>query len=140
MKHRFTFPKKEHLYGKSAVENIYEQGKSFVVFPMRVVYCSVPKGEVPIRCMVVSPKKKLRHAVDRNRAKRLMREAYRRNKITLQDIVAQQDFQLHVSFVYMDTAVMTFSQIEKKMIAALNKLTEKVVQGLNRQTNTEEQL
>ena len=38
--------RKERLRGKSAIDNLFSKGKSFVVFPLRAVYTTVPAKEV----------------------------------------------------------------------------------------------
>ena len=84
-----TFPKKEHLYGEKVIENLHTTGSSFLVYPLRVVYLNVsqPDEQIPVRVMIGVSKKKFKKAVDRNRAKRLMREAYRLNKSSLVSII-----------------------------------------------------
>lgn len=134
MEHKFAFPKKEHLYGKNAIDNLHKYGRSFVSFPMRVIYTMAPKTNVAVRCMMVAPKKKLRHAVCRVRARRLMREAYRKNKTPLVEALATKDFQLHISFIYMENSLQTYDFIEKKMISAIKKLTSMVEQDKIKQT------
>ena len=37
--------RKERLRGKSAIDNLFSKGKSFVVFPLRAVYTTVPAKE-----------------------------------------------------------------------------------------------
>lgn len=49
-----------------------------MAFPLRAVWrWEEAMSGAPFRVLVVAPKRRLRHAVDRNRAKRQMREALR---------------------------------------------------------------
>ena len=54
-------------------------------FPLRVVYVNKERaqGEVPVQILISVPKKRFKHAVDRNRVKRQVREAYRLHKQVL---------------------------------------------------------
>lgn len=85
-----TFPKKEHLRGDVRISSVMRTGKAFLVYPIKVVYspdvederhahCQITKIP-PVRLMVAAPKRRLRHAVDRNLVKRRLREAYRTAK------------------------------------------------------------
>ena len=128
-KPRNTFPKAEHLFGKTATENLFARGTAFVAYPVRVVFLAVPKekdSDVPARLMVSAPKKRFKHAVDRNRLKRLMREAYRINKAPLFAALEGKDYQLHFSFNYIADKVEDFRFVEKKVRVALDKLIKKL--------------
>ncbi|MCQ2208380.1 MAG: ribonuclease P protein component [Paludibacteraceae bacterium] len=122
---RNTFPKEEHLYGQTAVDMLFRKGKSFLAFPVKVTYL-VTTDELPVRCMVVAPKKKFKHAVDRNRVKRQLREAYRKNKFGLQDWAVSHEQQLHFSMVYVGDRLMPSNVVERKIKVALEKLLEKL--------------
>ena len=76
--------------------------------------------------MVVAPKKKFKHAVDRNRVKRQLREAYRKNKLELFDWASSHEQQLHFSMVYVGDSLMPSSVVERKIKVALEKLREKL--------------
>ncbi len=78
---RFTFPKKEKLKSKILFESLFNEGKSVSRFPLKLIYLNTPFDDgAKIKVGVVAPKKKFKNAVDRNRIKRLSREAYRHNK------------------------------------------------------------
>ena len=77
----FSFPKNERLKSRKLIEQVFQDGKNLKKFPRKLIY---RKTDLPeeVRCQAARavPKKKVRHAVKRNRIKRLMREAYRINK------------------------------------------------------------
>ena len=54
--------------------------KSFSIFPIRVVYMPVEQGEAPVSILISVSKRRFKRAVKRNRVKRQIREAYRKNK------------------------------------------------------------
>ena len=84
-----------------------------MVFPLSIHWTFVENGVLPCRLqtVIVAPKKKLHHAVDRNRAKRLMRECYRLRKQQLIDILEQQDKSLILGINYIHNEVMSFQQL-----------------------------
>lgn len=76
---RLTFRKARHLCSRRAVDALFAGGNaSAMAFPLRAVWrWEEATSGAPFRLLVVAPKRRLRHAVDRNRAKRQMREALR---------------------------------------------------------------
>lgn len=122
---RNTFPKEEHLYGQTAVDMLFRKGKSFLAFPVKITY-QVTTDELPVRCMMVAPKKRFKHAVDRNRVKRQLREAYRKNKHGLIDWSLQHNQQLHIGMVYVADRLIPSNVVERKIKAGLDKLLEKL--------------
>ena len=84
----YGFPKAEHITLKRDIEAIFAAGThSTAAFPLRAVWHSTEwDGHSPrVKVMVSVSKRKFKHAVDRNRAKRQMREAYRLSKHILTD-------------------------------------------------------
>jgi ribonuclease P protein component len=122
-----TFSKKEHLCGEIRVNKLYASGKAFIVYPFRVVYAIVPEQQdVPVKVLVSAPKKRFKHAVDRNRLKRLMRESYRLNKIILVDVAAEKNLKLQLAFNYVADVEMDFDALNRKMAKALSMISEKL--------------
>jgi ribonuclease P protein component len=81
-----NFKKKEKLKSIKTIEALFAEGKSMGVFPLRLFYLELPETEKqPYKTAVSVSKKNFKLAVDRNRIKRLLREAYRLNKSILYD-------------------------------------------------------
>jgi ribonuclease P protein component len=113
-----TFPKSEKLCGEQAVDCLYKEGKRFVVWPMRITYLQL--HEAPTQVLIWAPKVLFKHAVDRNRLRRQMREAYRLNKHVLEE--TGKYFQ--IAFNYIDKEKQDYRVIEKAMRKALNRLVK----------------
>jgi len=108
-----TFPKKNKLCGQLRIQHLYQSGKKLVVWPLRVSYLPV---EDETQVLIWAPKSLYKHAVDRNRLRRLMREAWRLSQ------QPTQHYQLAIN--YMDKQIQPYAVIEKAMHKLIRKLNE----------------
>lgn len=130
---RHTLGKAEKLKSRKQIDDLFASGKSFLVFPIKLIYKLGPitdaEGEAPaaaVQIGVSASKRQFKHAADRNRIKRLLREAYRLNKQELVVSDALQKKQLSVFFVFIDKTLPDFALVEAKMKTALRKLRKAV--------------
>lgn len=123
---RFTFGKKERLSGTKRIDTLFEKGKSFICYPLRVIYLIHEQSEQNSCSILVSvPKKRIKKAHHRNRIKRLVRESYRLNK-GLTTKVDMDTKSLDVAFIYVKDTASDFPDIEKAMQKALNKIASHI--------------
>ncbi len=125
-----TLRKEERICGTRAQERLFSsESRSMAVFPIRAVYLREPRqeGSPGVRIMVSVPKKCFKRAVKRNRVKRQVREAYRRNKHSLISALdAQKDASILVAFIWMDNRLRPSSEVEKRVQKLLCRLEEAV--------------
>ncbi len=125
----YILKKNERLSSKIQIDNLFNHGKSFIAYPLRIVYITVEKNEEElnnISILASVSKKKFKRAVKRNRVKRLIRESYRLNKHILYQPMEEINKNLTIAFIYLDKEIKDYSLIEKKMIEALNTLSSKI--------------
>ena len=111
-------PKEQRLYKKKAIQLLFEKGKGFNFYPFRVVaYAHKSEDDEPSipRFLVSVSKKRFHHAVKRNRVKRLVREAWRRNKSELIVKCEKHKITFDVALVYTATTILPYEEIEKKI-------------------------
>ena len=121
---RHILSKQERLYGINRVDALFKDGSSFVCYPFRVIYKQTDAlEESTVRFLVSVSKRKLKHAVDRNRVKRLVREAYRINKHQLSAAVPT-GLAFHVAFIWIPSEILSFDKVNQKMNASLKRLLE----------------
>lgn len=120
---RNTFKAYERLKREQHIDTLFRKGKAFSVFPLRFIHLYAPRGaEVsPARAGFSVPKKKFRNAVQRNKIRRLMREAWRTQKHALYQAIPPGQ-QLHVFIIYTDVALPEYEIIKTAMLQGLDRL------------------
>ncbi len=97
-------------------------------FPIRAVYHvdDVQEDTMQVRMMVSAPKRNLKHAVDRNRVKRQIREAYRRNKACIaNETNAEKPLAVMIAFIWLDKKLWPSHEVEKKVKNLMQRISEK---------------
>ena len=112
-----SYKKIEKLKGQKLIEKLFSEGKSIAVYPLRLVYLKTNFDDsVSIKSGFSVSKRNFKKAVDRNRIKRLMREAYRLNKSAyFNNITDQYAFII----LYIGKAQTDFTTVSKKMNALM---------------------
>jgi ribonuclease P protein component len=119
---RYGFGRKEKLKSRKQIEELFLNGKNFSVYPLRVTYQFLPSEETVVQVGVTAGKKYFKRPVDRNRIKRLIREAYRLQKNDLVETLKQKRQKGFLFFVYTDKTIASFSVITGAMSKALKRL------------------
>lgn len=122
-----TFRKKERIVSNRLIEMLFGKGdsQSLSVFPVRAVFLQTARQAhcAPVQILISVPKKRFKHAVDRNRVKRQIREAYRHHKQLLEGAVAE-DRQLIIAFIWLSDRHCPSTDIEKKVVSLLERIAK----------------
>ena len=103
---QFTLGKEERLKSRKAIERLFKEGKSFAITPFRVHYLvniitlNAQQSTFNIQVGAGVSVKNFKRAVDRNRIKRLTKEAWRLQKKPLQDVLKEKKLKLDLFLVY----------------------------------------
>jgi ribonuclease P protein component len=117
--------KEERLNSKKVIENLFGNGKSLFLYPYKVFYVYEDKpSEYPVQVLISVSKRNFKKAIDRNRIKRLVREAYRMNKNSLLDSLGPHNKSMILGLIYVGETILSYQEIERKLILILHRLIE----------------
>ncbi len=116
-----SFHKKERLSSRNAIQSLFKEGESFVVYPYKVIYQKLTaKDETAI--LITIPKRSFKKAAHRNLLKRRTKEAYRVNKYKLYNYLEEKKYALNIGLIYIGTKEQPYEELSTKIILILNRL------------------
>lgn len=118
-----TLSSKERLKSKKLIDSLFSEGKSVSSFPLKCFYLPIEQQTINHKAGFSVSKKNFKKAVERNRIKRLIREAYR---IHRDDIFNKNETYLAFMFLYIGKDTPEYKEVEKAMIKLLIKLKSKL--------------
>ncbi len=124
----YSFTKAERICSKLTIDKLFGGGNaSMAAYPLRAVYMTntLNESQPPISILISVPKRRFHHAVDRNRMKRLVREAYRLNKQDLSQQMAEAGLHLDLAFVCIADTLPTSEQVTFSVHKILRRISEK---------------
>ena len=127
MANEFSYGREEKLKGRKLLEALFKEGKSFTIFPLKVFYL-VPEKPLDfyVNAGVGASSRNFKKAVDRNRVKRLLREAYRTEKLPLHVFLQQHNLQVAVFILYIDKILPEYKAVKTKMPIVLQRLIKQL--------------
>ena len=117
------------MVSQKLIDELFTGGHShsLAAFPLRVIFMSKEhqEGQQPVRVLISVPKKHFKHAVDRNRVKRQVREAYRKQKQLLINGLGSEK-KLAVAFIWMSDQKITSEEVDGRIKNILTRIAKKV--------------
>lgn len=117
------FPSAEKLKSKILIDRLFAEGRSLNKFPLKLIYTRIENPEILThKTGVTVPKRNFKKAVDRNYFKRLMREAFRKNKYLVDNNLPHK---YALMFIYTGQKRSTLSELDAAVVALMEKLIER---------------
>lgn len=113
----YGFSKQDRLCGDLKIREVNRKGQRLTAWPLRAVALKYDGNRTQV--MVWAPKSLFKHAVDRNKLRRLMREAYR---LEAQPYLQQASQKYLITIYYCDKNIQSFRTIAKAMKKLVSKL------------------
>ena len=124
---RQTFRKSERLSSPKIITHLFEKGNGVNCFPYKALWDKeAVASKFPVQMCIAVPKKSFRRAHDRNRIKRRVREAYRKNKTLLYSALREKNVKISLLLIYVAKEDLPYTDIENKMIKLINDLNKNV--------------
>ena len=136
MREKFTLGKEERLKSRKQIDQLFDKGKSIAITPFRVYFLinkmlNAQRSMFNVQFGVGVSARNFKKAVDRNRIKRLTREAWRLQKNEIRDKVKETQRQLNVFFIYTGRELPDFTTVKDKVAIALKKLADKIDENIS---------
>jgi ribonuclease P protein component len=130
----FTYQKQDKLKSRKQMQNLFALGKSLSQSPLRLIYTleNMSQGDpaneaaIVIQAGVGAPTKQFKKAVQRNRVKRLLREAYRLELPAFKTQLGLQGLRLNIFILYIESNVLPQIEINTSMKLLLNQLVKRI--------------
>ena len=128
----FSFRKDEILRKKKLIDLLFAEGNSFYIHPFKVLFLptTLEQGQ-HAQVMITVGKRSFKHAVDRNRLRRQIREAYRLNKSDLYRFLAEKDQQCILALIYTSHSPMPAENLDSKIKAVIRRLQKEFDKDMN---------
>ena len=119
---QFSLGKNERLKHRKLIEQLFKKGRNFTIYPFRVFYLFPDNLSYPLQAGFGASIRNFKKAVDRNRIKRVTREAYRSKKNDLSTLLTEKKMALSIFFIYTAKELPNFHEVTEKLDMALQKL------------------
>lgn len=133
----YTLGKSQRLKSRKRIDAIFKTGQKLNASPCKAFFTNTPhsgKNNPGLQLGVGVSKRFFKHAVDRNRIKRLMREAWRLQKQDLQQLLQQQNQSMQVFVIFTANELPQWPVIQEKMAIILNKLIHEAGKTVTKNT------
>lgn len=114
---KFTFTKAERLSKEKIIQELFDKGSSFYLFPFKVFFMpNHENGSTYHQVLISVSKKNFKKAVDRNLIKRRIREGYRLNK----NLLGSQN-KLVIAYIYTAKEILPSAQIHERLVKTFKR-------------------
>jgi ribonuclease P protein component len=128
---KFTLGRKDRLKSRKKIDSLFAEGKKMLVSPFRVHYnIRSSTGENILQFGIGVSSKNFKKAVDRNRIKRLAREAYRLQKEDLRSKLQEKELELALFLVFTGKELPDYKLVSGKVKIILDKLSKQADENL----------
>lgn len=119
------FGKQYKLCSRKTMDELFASGISLSLYPFVIKYKELDfNQQKPFQIAISVPKRNFKRAPDRNKIKRMIREVVRKNKHLLGEGEKPRK-QLALFLIYTGKEILSFSEIEHKIVAILERLDKK---------------
>ncbi|MEO1437700.1 MAG: ribonuclease P protein component [Bacteroidota bacterium] len=125
---RHRLYRQERLKKETVIRRMFNrEGETLAAFPLRLIWIPIKEDvPFPVQFTLSVPKRNFKKAVDRNRIRRQVREAYRTNKSNLYQRLDGVSTQFALMVLFTGREAVPYELIERKMVYLLKRFADKV--------------
>lgn len=109
------------MKSRKLIGHLFSNGESLNAPPIKLLY-DVSDNVFDLKAGVTVSSRNFKKATDRNKIKRLLREAYRLQKLPLQQFLLQHNKAVALFFIYTGKEIPLYNEVDKSMQALLQRL------------------
>ncbi len=122
-----SFCRDEKLKSRKLTEQLFKEGKSVSKDGFTLVYLIHPiPSFYPAQASFSVPKRNFKHATDRNRVKRQMREVYRMNKFAVYEKLVTAQKQMSLMWIFKGKELPNYLSVQKAMLHCMDKVARNI--------------
>lgn len=123
----YTFSKEERLSSRKLIDALFMEGDSLMEHPFRLVW-KTEEGvdENHFQIAISVPKKRVPKAAHRNKIRRLVKEAFRKQKHTLKKQLEKEQRKLTLMIICLDKQARDYQDLENKISVTLERLQKEI--------------
>ena len=122
----YKFTKQERLCSVIEIKQLFVTGENFLNYPFSIRYKIERKSSFPkVQVVIISPKRYQKFAVNRNRAKRLLRESYRLNKEEITKLAKENNLVIKISISFISQNIPDYKSVNSTVQRILSNIIKK---------------
>ena len=123
-----TFDKSQHICSMKRINTLFEHSSSFINYPLKVVYRKEEKQtDLPcVQLLLSVSKHHFKRAIKRNRIKRQLREAFRKNSHALKQFAIEHSIHIDIALLWVSNELFTSGLVEEKVVKALEAIAKQI--------------
>jgi ribonuclease P protein component len=122
---KFTLGARERLKSRKKIQLLFTKGKSLTFAPFRVIY-QIQDDASSLQVGAAVSTRQFKKAVDRNRIKRLIREAYRLQKNQLKDLLISRNKGMDLFIIYNGKTLPEYPFVFQKTGEIIQKIVKEI--------------
>jgi len=131
----YKFTKQERLCSLIEIKQLFVTGETFLNYPFSIRYkIEKRSNSSDVQVVIISPKRYQRFAVNRNRAKRLMRESYRLNKEEIIRFARENNLAIQIAISFVSQNIPDYKSVDsaiKRVLSNIIKKTKERIESNN---------
>jgi ribonuclease P protein component len=123
----YSLGKAYKLCSVKRIDRLFSEGKRLKAYPITVMFQETEEEmEHSFQVIFSVPKKRMKHAHDRNYVKRCFREILRLNKAILENHLTLCHKKINFALIYQLNERIPYLELEQKLLVAIKKLISEI--------------